>query len=116
MKLDALAARSITAPEDYQQQIQLGREIADVLRKNVVQAVKADDPEKSDTWSEACYYPTWNPINPMVVGVRITVDTELGDNETIKQPQPKRSDRSIRKREKGSPHKFVLSPTFSPTI
>jgi len=85
MRSEALIATSITAPEEYQRQIQLTQDIANVLKKNVVQAAKVDDRDESETWR-----------------IRITADTELGDNETIKQPAP-RSSRSLRKSEKEIP-------------
>ncbi|TFK42986.1 RF-1 domain-containing protein [Crucibulum laeve] len=90
MRTDALNAQTATEPETYQQHIQLGREIADILRRNVVQAVKVPEPESAEG-SE-----TWR--------VRITKDTELGDNDSIKAPQPIEvpSNRRMRKREKGA--------------
>ena len=45
MKNDAMAARAIIDPETYEQQNQLGMEIADVLKKNIVQGVKVHNAE-----------------------------------------------------------------------
>jgi peptide chain release factor len=56
MRADAVNARAVNEPAAYEQHIQLAREIADVLRRNVVQAVKvtesADQSEERDKWSE----------------------------------------------------------------
>lgn len=40
--------------------------------------------------------------------IRITKDTELGDNDSIKNPPPIESTRSSRRREKGQPVKCVV--------
>jgi len=53
------------------------------------------------------------------VGIRITKDTELGDNNTIKNPPQMESSRSKRRKEKEQSHKFVqryLSPSFEITL
>lgn len=58
MRIDALAARAETDPTTYETQTKLGREIATVLRKNIVQAVKvveAKDDNEKETWSEQCF-------------------------------------------------------------
>ncbi|KAF8352301.1 RF-1 domain-containing protein [Amanita rubescens] len=93
IRQDALAARSITDSTLYQQQGQLAREIADVLRKNIVQATRVAE----DTQSEL---ETWK--------LRIRPETELGSNDTIKCPTTgdTQSSRSVKKRESvtyGSP-------------
>lgn len=56
MRNDAIAARAITDPETYEAQTKLGMEIADVVRRNIVQGVKVPNPENElagkDTFSE----------------------------------------------------------------
>jgi len=58
MKADALAARAVTDPAAYEQHTQLARDIAVVLRRNVVQAVKVTDSVSTskddvrDKWSK----------------------------------------------------------------
>lgn len=56
MRADAVDARTVTDPAVYEQSIQLAREIAYVLRRNVVQAIKVTDSasqgEEQDRWSE----------------------------------------------------------------
>ncbi|KAJ6546525.1 RF-1 domain-containing protein [Mycena vulgaris] len=83
IRQDALAARNTTDPAVYQQHNDLAREVATILRKNIVQAAKLDGPENTDTWR-----------------VRITEDTELGSNNTIKNPPVVETNRRARKKEK----------------
>jgi hypothetical protein len=57
MRADAIGARTIMDPAAYEQCTQLARGVADVLRRNVVQAVKmTGSGDKSvgqeDTWSK----------------------------------------------------------------
>ncbi|RDX52678.1 hypothetical protein OH76DRAFT_1454148 [Lentinus brumalis] len=71
-------------PKQFEEKITLVREIADVLRKNVVQARKVEgaaDAEAKERWK-----------------LNITDQTELGSNETIKQARTL-SNRSARKRD-----------------
>ncbi|KAG6874080.1 hypothetical protein C0995_006937 [Termitomyces sp. Mi166 len=90
MRNDAVAAQAIIDPETYEQQIQLGREVADVLRKNIVQGVRVPSAEGTPEVHET-------------FRLRLTKHTELGSNETIKNPPPMElSDRSMRKQEKAS--------------
>jgi hypothetical protein len=56
MRQDALVGREITDPGQYEQQAQLARDIAVVLRKNVVQGVKESSHSGIETWSKLyCY-------------------------------------------------------------
>lgn len=59
MRADAVDARAVIDPEVYEQRTQLAREIADVLRRNVVQAVKVSEPvvegEGRDKWSKGAF-------------------------------------------------------------
>ncbi|OCH90294.1 hypothetical protein OBBRIDRAFT_877940 [Obba rivulosa] len=64
-----------------QQKLQVVHEIADFLRKNVAQAVRSGDPASSEE--------RWK--------LRITEETELGDNDSVKST-PTESSRSARKR------------------
>ncbi|KAJ7083823.1 RF-1 domain-containing protein [Mycena crocata] len=83
IRQDAVAARDVTDPAVYEQYNTLGRDIATILRKNIVQATRIDDSENPDTWR-----------------VRITDDTELGVNESVKSPPPMDTNRRARKRDK----------------
>ncbi|KAF9466338.1 RF-1 domain-containing protein [Collybia nuda] len=73
MRMDAVAAQTVFDPEAYQEQAKLAMEIADVLRKNIVQAARVSEVSEHGADKE-----TWR--------LRITKDTELGSNETIKNP------------------------------
>ncbi|KAF7322851.1 Peptide chain release factor C12orf65 like mitochondrial [Mycena chlorophos] len=68
MRQDAVSARRLTDPAAYEQHTILAREVSDVLRKNIVQASRT---QEEDTWT-----------------LRITEDTELGSNESVKQTKP----------------------------
>lgn len=52
---------SLIDPEAYQQKVTLTREISQVLRKNVVQAVKAEpiDEVENDRWRMFARFLTW---------------------------------------------------------
>lgn len=107
MRADALEAVSKTTPHAYQETIQLGYDIAEVLRRNVVQAQKVREQTESNK-------ETWRALNPvfylfipilkfswLFTGLRLTKDTEMGDNESIKTAQPCTSNsRRARKEEK----------------
>ncbi|CCM03690.1 uncharacterized protein FIBRA_05835 [Fibroporia radiculosa] len=87
-------------PKQCEEKIRLTKEIADVLRKNVVQAVKVestDGPEAIERFK-----------------MRITEHTELGDNDTIKNPSPVESSRSVRKR--GSSTDAARTSSHSPEV
>ncbi|KAI0691172.1 RF-1 domain-containing protein [Cytidiella melzeri] len=77
MRTEVMPDASVTDPQVFSAKVTLAREIAEVLRKNVVQARKAEDKE------------TWK--------LHITKDTELGDNESIKNPPPVETNRSARR-------------------
>ncbi|KAJ7905337.1 RF-1 domain-containing protein [Mycena olivaceomarginata] len=80
IRQDAVAARNITEPALYEQQNVLAREIATIVRKNLVQATRTT--ENTDTWR-----------------MRITENTELGSNDSIKNPPPMETSRRARKKE-----------------
>ncbi|KAF9009418.1 RF-1 domain-containing protein [Cyathus striatus] len=88
MRDDAINFQSIADPKLYEEQIKLNREIADFLRRNVVQAVKVYDTETVSSEER------WR--------VRITKDTELGDNDSVKNPPPMETSQSTRKQGKTS--------------
>ncbi|KAI0811164.1 RF-1 domain-containing protein [Irpex lacteus] len=67
--------RNAFKPQVFTEKVTLAKEIADVLRKNVVQARKVEN----ETWK-----------------LNITKDTELGDNDSIKNPPPVESRRGSR--------------------
>ncbi|KAL5533034.1 hypothetical protein ACEPAF_4810 [Sanghuangporus sanghuang] len=104
---------AIDDPEEYAARIQLGREIADVLRKNVVQAVKVDPSGSSS--SPLAYSKDWEKTSPTARNeglggtwrLRLTKDTELGSNESIKSSQ------STKRQTKEGGHGCCQSPLSS---
>lgn len=71
--------------------MKLGREIADFLRKNIVQAQRLHrqpGEENVDTYS-TCRLLFFTSLEGFIwrVEIRFTEDTELGDNDTIKNPE-----------------------------
>ena len=52
MRTDAIEARPITDPDLYRAQIQLAREMAQFLRRNVVQGQKVLEGKGTHKWSE----------------------------------------------------------------
>jgi hypothetical protein len=72
MKHDSTQYAQNSDPVAYESSIKLTREVADVLRKNVVQAEKVQDNQgQDDLWR-----------------IRLTKDTEIGSNDSIKNPPP----------------------------
>ncbi|KAJ3521912.1 hypothetical protein NMY22_g12112 [Coprinellus aureogranulatus] len=95
MRLDATAAaQEATTPDAYQQSTQHFRDIAVVLRKNIVQASKVGERDGKDVYR-----------------VHMRPETELGDNDTVKNPAPVESSRSARKRYASLPS---LRPFLNP--
>ncbi|KAG2147125.1 RF-1 domain-containing protein [Suillus cothurnatus] len=74
-----------------EEKIQLARDLATMLRRNVVQARRTQTQDGDDVWN-----------------LRFTKDTELGENESIKNPPPMPSSRQARRLEKGG-QRFILS-------
>ncbi|KAI0274389.1 RF-1 domain-containing protein [Russula aff. rugulosa BPL654] len=73
IRKDALEQHSVIDEVAFKNNLKLGREIADFLRKNIVQAERLhmqSGEENTDTYK-----------------IRITEHTELGDNDTIKTPE-----------------------------
>jgi hypothetical protein len=52
MRQDSTKNESLTSPEVYAEKVKLARDVASVLRKNVIQAVKDD---ARDLWSMLIY-------------------------------------------------------------
>ncbi|THH09358.1 hypothetical protein EW145_g2065 [Phellinidium pouzarii] len=87
--------RSQSDPTAYAARVQFGREVADVLRRNVVQGVKVEQANSTPSQDRSMVldgHGVWR--------LRITEHTELGSNESIKsRPSPSR----MRKLGKGQP-------------
>ncbi|KAJ3823769.1 RF-1 domain-containing protein [Lentinula raphanica] len=91
MREDALALRSNTDPSAYEHYVTHARDVAQFLRRNVVQATKIPGDE---TWS-----------------IRITEDTELGDNDSVKNPAPSPSNTRETHPENAAPARDSPSPS-----
>ncbi|KAF8810145.1 hypothetical protein BYT27DRAFT_6504095 [Phlegmacium glaucopus] len=81
---------SKTDLESQHKQNQLIHEIADVLRRNIVQGTKLQDDN-----GEPLYR------------IHLRDETELGDNNSIKNPAPIESSRSMRRKERGERQKNI---------
>ncbi|PFH52430.1 hypothetical protein AMATHDRAFT_74222 [Amanita thiersii Skay4041] len=85
MRQDAMGDQSIIDPILYQEREQLARQIAEVLRKNIVQGIKVTGDTGADT-------STWR--------LQFRDETEFGSNDSIKTfADDSLSSRSARKRE-----------------
>lgn len=77
--------------EVFKNNLRLGREIADFLRKNIVQGERLPVHPKEDdteTYSTCTTFFSCHPrLSSRHAGIRITEHTELGDNYSIKNPE-----------------------------
>lgn len=82
MRTESLALNEVERndPGRVEEKIQLAKELAMMLRRNVVQARKIESGMDGETWS-----------------LRFTKDTELGDNSAVKDPPPLQTSRRTRK-------------------
>jgi hypothetical protein len=67
MRTDALEARSTSDPNAYAEKVKLGHDIAEVLRKNVVQAQKVGEAE---TESDAEVWRMYRSFFPSIILLR----------------------------------------------
>ncbi|KAL4253979.1 Mitochondrial zinc maintenance protein 1, mitochondrial [Abortiporus biennis] len=82
MRSEIIPNATTTDTKQFEEKVTLAKEIAEVLRKNIVQAERVEPEDGAEE--------RWK--------LNITEHTELGDNETIKNPPPVQSSRSARKR------------------
>lgn len=85
----------------FEEKVKLAREIATVLRQNIVQGVKIEGSTENGEarWSAWPVFTPADDVDIPLLGLRITKDTELGSNDSIKSPPPMQSSRSARKRQ-----------------
>ncbi|KJA20240.1 hypothetical protein HYPSUDRAFT_142437 [Hypholoma sublateritium FD-334 SS-4] len=95
-----MSKRKVETDESLQKQTQFVQDVANVLRKNVVQGILVKSPEESG--------------GDGIYRIRLTKDTELGDNESIKNPTPVESGRSARRKERGEPQNSCHSDAAQP--
>ena len=89
IRKDALEQYSIADEEVFKNNLKLGREIADFLRKNIVQAEHLPGKtgeDNTETYS-TCILFTCSTLSSRHAEIRMTKHTELGDNATIKNPE-----------------------------
>lgn len=91
-----IAHGSNTDPES---QNKLIREIADVLRRNVVQGTKLQD-NNGEPLYRKYFFLCGDDYKSLLLGLRLRNETELGNNNSIKNPAPIESSRSLRRKER----------------
>lgn len=106
IRTDALEARAVTESSAYAEKVKLGHEIAEVLRKNVVQAHKESTQSTTDgdVWSAFHFLIFYEAIlmSRLFLGIQLRDGIEIGDNESIKAPLPSQiNSRRARKQDKG---------------
>lgn len=102
MRAETRAAAALTDEPAFAARNQLGLEIADILRRNVVQGVRVDDTSRSAAvntkagdeqdeekavWRMSFFLAsvTSTANQKFSIGLRLTEHTELGSNESIRQ-------------------------------
>ena len=89
IRKDALEQYSVVDEEVFKNNLKLGREIADFLRKNIVQAEHLPGKigeDNTETYS-TCTLFTCSTLSSRHAEIRMTKHTELGDNATITNPE-----------------------------
>ena len=76
------------------------REIADVLRRNIVQGRKLQDNDGKPLYRKFFFFAADNIYESLLLELRLRDETELGDNNSIKNPAPIESSRSLRRKER----------------
>jgi hypothetical protein len=89
IRKDALEQYSVADEEVFRNNLKLGREIADFLRKNIVQAEHLPGKTGEDNMEtySTCTLFTCSTLSSRHAEIRMTKHTELGDNATIKNPE-----------------------------
>ena len=103
MRTDALQAQAITDATKFEEQVKLSHEVAELLRKNVVQAYKAPkQPTSGEELWRMCYFCcSLSDILKVPTEIQLRDGIEMGDNDTIKSPPPlELNSRRARKQEK----------------
>ncbi|KAJ3904522.1 hypothetical protein F5879DRAFT_1022831 [Lentinula edodes] len=107
MREDASTYKSETDPSAYEAHATQARDIAQFLRRNVVQATKLPEEE---TWCNSQpLFPTC-PTLKMISAIRITQDTELGSNDSVKNPSVMPSNRRAAHTENAAPAHDTFPP------
>jgi hypothetical protein len=95
-----IAHSSNTDPELRHKQNELIREIAHVLRRNIVQGRKSQDNNGEPLYRKYFFVAADDIYKSLLLELRLREETELGDNNSIKNPAPIESSRSLRRKER----------------
>lgn len=102
MRDDAAKAQVLTSTEEYERHTQFANDVAEFLRKNIIQGVKVAEGNQGDdgTWCKLVFIwiCDWKSTHGFQ-DLPIHDETELGSNESIKNPKVMESSRSASKRE-----------------
>jgi len=86
MRADSLQHKDRTDPKTYEESVKLGDEVATVLRRNFVQAHRVAS-GADERWSGyALFFAVFYLTLPREI--RFTEHTEIGNNDSIKNPPP----------------------------
>ena len=105
LRNEILPNAAVTDVKTFEEKISLTKEIAEVLRKNIVQARRVENPSAQEKWRKfdlfsfpkTCAYSLYTEL-------QITEHTELGDNDSIKTPPPPKSGKRV---------KYVATPLLA---
>ena len=106
MRADSLQHENRTDPKAYEESVKLGNEVATVLRRNFVQAHRVAS-GADERWSGYTLFFIVPYLN-LPPEVRFTEHTEIGSNDSIKNPPP------MPARGKGRRVKCVQPPPLLP--
>lgn len=95
-----IAHSSNTEPESWHKQNKLIHEIADILRRNIVQGRKLQVNDGESLYRKFFFFAADDIYKPLLLELRLRDETELGDNNSIKNPAPIESSRSLRRKER----------------
>ena len=106
MRADSLQHKGRTDPKAYEESVKLGNEVAITLRRNFVQARRVVS-GADERWSEyALFFAVFYLTSSQEI--RFTEHTEIGNNDSIKNPPP------MPARGKGRRVKCVQPPPLPP--
>jgi len=102
MRNDAVKAQALTNAKEYERHTQFANDVAEFLRKNVIQGVKAAEGNQGGDgiWCKLMFTRDRSRKKyPRIEDLPINSEIELGSNESIKNPKITESSRSASKKE-----------------